>query len=255
VARYDHLQLLRLPELLERRKRPGFGSDPKRDLAVHSAKLRMELDAAVAAQQRRRKPEFVDPSLILRVRMIGQLLEEQWAQIGLTVLSSDADRTLVLFASNDEMRDFRHRLDAWRRGAPIGQKLPPYNSFISAIETIGSVEPRDRIGVRFRENGFVEVTDFGDRASYLIDLELWDFGDRRLRDSKLHQIAGYIEARDGEVLDRYVGPSISLARVRLSGALLKTLLTVEEISTIDQPPQPDATTADALDLTLRVVPP
>src|SRR5208337_2431498 len=136
MARYDHLQLVRLPELFERRKRSGFGAQPNRDLAQHGTKLREELDAAIATQQRRRKPEFIDPSLILRVQMSGQLLEEQWVQVGLTVLSSDADRTLVLFASNDELRDFRARLDAWQRGAPIGQRSPPYNAFIGAIETI-----------------------------------------------------------------------------------------------------------------------
>jgi len=68
------------------------------------------------------------------------------------------------------MRDFRARLDAWQRGAPMGQRSPPYNAFIGAIETIGAVEPRDRIGVRFREDGLIEVADFQDRTTYLIDL-------------------------------------------------------------------------------------
>ena len=132
MARYDHLQLVRLPERLERRKKPGFGNAPVRDGAGHSAKLRTELDAAIVAQQRRRKPEFVDPSLILRVQMSGALLEAQWEQLGLTVLSSDVDRTLVLFTTNDDMRDFRARLTAWQGGAPVGQKDPPYNGFIAA---------------------------------------------------------------------------------------------------------------------------
>jgi subtilisin family serine protease len=255
MARYEHLVLVRLPELLERRKQRGGGPPPERDLAGHSTKLRSELDAAVTAQQRRRKPEFVDPSLILRVQMSGQLLEEQWVQLGLTVLSSDADRTLILFASNDDMRDFRARLQAWQGGVPLGQKAPPYNGFIAAIESIGAVEPRDRIGPRFREDGVVEPADFQDRSTYLVDLELWDLGERRLRERKLGQIVAYIEAREGEVFDRYVGPSISMARARLPGALLKTLLTVEEIASVDQPPQPDLATADALHLALEAVPP
>jgi hypothetical protein len=254
MARYDHLQLVRLPERFERRKNGGGGPPPERDLAAHSAKLKGELDAAVAAQQRRRKPEFVDPSLILRVQMIGPLLEEQWEQLGLTVLSNDADRTLVLFASSDDMRDFRSRLNAWRAGAPPGQKAPPYNAFIGAVENIGEVEPRDRIGLRLREDGFAEPVDFQDGDAYLIDLELWDLGDRRLRERKLSQIIDYAEARGAEVLDRYIGPSISMIRARLSGALLKTLLTVEDVATIDTPPQPDVTTAEAFSLTLDDVP-
>ena len=255
MPRYDHLQLVRLPERLERRRHGGGSPPPQRDLVAHSTKLRAELDAAVDTQRRRRKPEFVDPSLILRVQMTGALLEEQWEQLGLTVLSSDADRTLVLFASSDDMRDFHDRLDAYQGGAPAGQRAAPYNAFIGAIEAIGAVEPRDRIGVRFREDGLADPTDFLRGMTYLVDLELWNLGDRRLRERKLGQIVAYIEAREGEVLDQYIGPSITMARLRLQGALLQTLLTIEHIASIDQPPQPDVTTSEAYDLVLDDLPP
>ncbi len=192
--------------------------------------------------------------MILRVQMSGAPLEEDWERLGLTVLSSDADRTLVLFASNDDMQDFRARLDAYQGGAPAGQKNAPYNGFIGTIETIGAVEPRDRIGLRYREDGFVDTTDFLAQASYLIDVELWELGERRIRERKLAQISAYIEDRDGEIIDKYVGPSITMLRVRLSGALLQTLLTVEDIATIDQPPQPDVTTSDAFDMVLGNAP-
>lgn len=255
MARYDHLELVRLPEQLERRKHGGGGAPPARDREHHSNKLRDELDAATQEQRRRRKPEFIDPSLILRVQMTGALLEEQWAQLGLTVLSSDADRTLVLFASNEEMQDFRARLDAYQRGAPPGQKHAPYNNFVAGIESIGSVEPRDRIGPRLREDGFTALDDFVPQTSYLVDVELWDLGERRLRERKIEDVIRYVEARAGEVLDRYVGPSISMFRARLTGDLMHTLLTIEEVAAIDLPPAPDVTTAEALDLTLADMPP
>ena len=112
MARYDHLEPVRLPEQFERRKHGGGGPPPERDRAQHTTKLRDELNEATRTQSRRRKPEFVDPSLILRVQMTGAPFEEDWERLGLTVLSSDADRTLVLFTSSDEMHDFRMRLDA-----------------------------------------------------------------------------------------------------------------------------------------------
>ena len=255
VARYDHLQLVRLPEQFERRKHGGGGPPPLRDRVEHSRRLREELDTATEAQRRRRKPEFVDPSLILRVQMTGAPLEADWERLGLTLLSSDPDRSLVLFASNDDMREFRERLDAYRVGAPPGQKNAPYNSFIGTIERIGSVEARDRIGLRFREEGFAEVADFQAAREFLIDIELWDLGERRLRERKIAGIVDYLEARGGEVLDQYVGPSITMIRARLTGALLQTTLTIEEVATVDVPPVPDVTTAEALDLTLANVPP
>ena len=255
MSRYDHLQLVRLPEQFERRKHGGGGPPPARDRAEHSTRLREELDAATQVQRRRRKPEFVDPSLILRVQMTGALLEADWERLGLTVLSSDADRTLVLFASNDEMQEFRARLDAYQAGAPPGQKNAPYNNFIGSIERIGSVEPRDRIGLRFREEGFGEVADFGPATQYLVDFELWDVGERRLREHKVADIVRYLEARGAGVLDQYVGPSITMIRARLSGELLQTMLTIEDVAAVDLPPVPDVTTAEALDLTLENTPP
>lgn len=253
MARYDHLELVKLPEQFERRKHGGGGLPPPRD-AAHSARLRQGLDAARDEQRRRRKPEFVDPSLILRVQMTGALFEEDWERLGLTVLSNDADRTLVLFASNEEMADFRARLDAYQRGAPPGQKHAPFNNFVGGIETIGSVEPRDRIGPRFREDGVVQPEDFREGEPYLVDIEIWDLGERRLRERKLGDIVRYLEARGCEVFDQYIGPSITLFRARLTGQLLRTVLTIEEVASVDLPPSPDVTTAEAMNLTLARVP-
>lgn len=254
MPRYDHLQLVRLPQRMERRKRGGSGKLPTRNLDDHSIKLRSELNAAIDEQQKRRKPQSIDPSLILRVQMTSSFLEEQWEQLGLTVLSNDVDRTLVLFSSSDEMHDFRQRLDAYQRGAPAGQKHPPYNSFIGAIERIGTVEPKDRIGLRFREEGFNEPTDFQGDDAYIIDIELWDLGDRHLRERKFFQIISFVEEQGGEILDQYIGPSITMARARLSGALLQEFLTVEEVASIDQPPKPDISTSDVCDFDLGSVP-
>ena len=74
MARYEHLRLVRLPEQLERRKRPGFGGSPARDVGEHSAKLRREIDDVVAEHGKLRRSRAIDPSLILRVQMSGGLM-------------------------------------------------------------------------------------------------------------------------------------------------------------------------------------
>jgi hypothetical protein len=254
LARYDHLKLVQLPERFERRKHGGGGKPPLRETVAHSSKLRTELDQAIASQQQRRKPEFTDPSLILRVQMTAASLEKDWEQLGLTVVSSDADRTLVLFCSTHDMQDFRARLAAYEGGAPPGQKSAPYNGFIGTIEAIGSVEPRDRIGLRFKQDGFATVSDFLDQDFYLVDIELWDLGSKSVRERKLEQISTYVQAQNGEVYDKYIGPSITLLRARIFGALLKILLSFEDIATIDLPPQPDVTTSEMLDMVLTDAP-
>lgn len=255
MPRYDHLQLLRLPERFERRRQGGGRAVERPDPAGHSRRLGAELDAAVQTQQRRRPPEFVDPSLILRVQMTGALLEEDWNQLGLSVLSSDEDRTLVLFASSEDMTAFRERLAAFARGTQPGRQAPSYAAFIGGIETIGAVEPRDRIGLRAREAGFTAPDDFQVGETYTIDVELWDLGRRELRVRTLDEVVAYVDARGGEELDRYVGPSISMARVRCDGAVVRTLLGTDALAEIDFPPIPDIATGEAMQLELAELPP
>lgn len=255
MPRYDHLQLLRLPERLERRKHGGGGPPPPRNATTHGGKLRAELDNAIETQQRRRKPQFIDPSLILRVRMAGALLETDWEALGLTVVSNDADRTLVLFTSSDEMRDFRIRLNAYQAGARTNLGNPPYNGFIANIDSIGAVEPRDRIGIRFRERGLLELEDFDPYAAFLVDIEFWDLGGREIRDRRLTQVAAYIDSLGGSVFDEYVGQYLTMARANISGTILRTLLTIEDIASIDDPPVPDLLNRDAYNLVIDNLPP
>lgn len=255
MPRYEHLQLLRLPQRFERRKTGGGGRPPQRDPAGHSARLGAELDQALQTQQARRRPEFIDPSLILRVQMTGAPLEEDWQRIGLSVLSSDEDRTLVLFSSTHDMAAFRERLAAYGRGTPAGQQAPSYNTFVSTIQSIGAIEPRDRIGIRAREEGLNEPAGFQPGDTYIVDVELWDLGRREMRERKLNQIAAYTASREGEELDRYVGPSITLVRVRCDGAVVQTLLALEDVSEIDLPPAADVTTAPLLAMQVGDLPP
>lgn len=248
MARYDHLQLIRLPERMPRRKLGGGGPPPTREPGGHSRRLTTELDQAVAVQRQRRRPDAIDPALILRVQMSGPLLEEEWARVGLTILSSDEDRSLVLFASSEELADFRRKLAAYGQGVRGEQINPSYAGFIANVEAIASVAPRDRIGLRAREAGLTEVEDFQPGTDYVVDIELWDLGRRDLRESKLDDIVAYAEALGAEELDRHIGPNITMVRLQLDGRFVRPLLTIEEIAEIDLPPEPDLVGGDLEDL-------
>lgn len=254
MARYDHLQLVRLPERLPRRKTGGGGLPPTRIPGQHSQRLGQELNAAIEVQQRRRRADVVDPALILRVQMCGPLLEEEWNKVGLTLLSSDEDRSLVLFSSSDEVAEFRRKLAAFGAGTPIGQINPSFAGFIANVESIAEVAPRDRIGMRAREAGFVEAGDFQPDVAYIIDIELWDMGRRDFRERKIDDIVRYAEARQAEELDRHIGPNLTLVRLRCDGGLVRTLLTIEEIAELDFPPVPDLVSSEHFDLALDDLP-
>lgn len=254
MARYDHLHLLRLPERMPRRKTGGGGPPPAREPGGHSQRLTAELDQAVAVQQQRRRPDAVNPALILRVQMSGPLLEDEWAKVGLTVLSSDEDRSLVLFASTDDLADFRRKLEAYGLGVRGDQVNPSYAGFIANVEAVASVAPRDRVGIRAREAGIVEVEDFQLGTEYIVDIELWDLGRRDLRERKLDDIVAYAEALGAEELDRHIGPNITMVRLRGDGRAVRPLLAIEEIADVDLPPEADLVAGNLEDQVLGDLP-
>ena len=254
MALYDHLFLQRLPERFERRKRRGFGEAPQRDPRAQADRVERELEAAIEVQRQRRRPTAIHPDLILRVNMLGQTFEADWEQLGLTVLATDADKTLVLFSSSEELLQFRERIAAYRVGPLPGKKSAAYNAFLSSINAIGTVEPSDRIGPRLRDEGIVRPEDFGDETRYELDVELWDLGSRRLRRERLDDITRDIEAKEGEVLDIYIGPSITLARISALGVVVRALLSMEVVASIDLAPVPDAEMDELLDLELGDLP-
>lgn len=254
MARYEHLHLVRLPEQLARRKKPGFGASPPRDVGEHSAKLRRQVDDVVDEQRKLRSSKAIDPSLILRVQMSGGLMETDWEQLGLVVLASDEDKTLVLFASNDDLHSFRERLDAYARGVPAGQKAASHAGFIGNVESIGSVGASDRIGLRLREEGFANPTDFQLDRDFVLDIELWDIGSRDVRTRVLDQLANLVEEGGGEVYDRYIGPSITLLLARLTGSTIREILEVGAVSVVDLPPVPDSVAGELIALEIDDLP-
>lgn len=239
---------------MPRRKNGGGGPPPQRNPRGHSERLGQELEQAVTAQRQRRRPDAVDPSLILRVQMSRPLLEEEWNRVGLTVLSSDEDRTLVLFSSSDELTEFQRKLDAYGQGVQPGRQSPAFSSFIANVETITEVAPRDRIGMRAREAGLAAPEDFQVGETYTLDIELWDLGARALRERKIDDIVRYAEARRAEELDRHIGPNLTLVRLSCDGAVARTLLSIEEVAEIDLPPEPDLLAAQHIDDALGDLP-
>ena len=122
MPQLDHLQLIRLPETLPRRKTGFPGPTPPRG-GGYGRLVRTEVEAAVEAQLQNRPAQFVDPSLILCVRMNGMLLEEDWEALGLTLLSSDDDKNIVLFSSAGDLAALMQRLDAFDGPIHLGRQV------------------------------------------------------------------------------------------------------------------------------------
>ena len=239
MPEHQHLPLVRLPENFARRKHGRVQSPPARG-GGHSGRIRQEVDAAVQNQRAQQPPpRFVNPALILRVAMSGATMEGDWEGLGLTVLSTDEDNTLVLFSSTDDLQDFRTRLDEYEGPIPENQRNRRYAGFIDRIGEIGTIAGRDRLGVRAREDGFSEVDDFQDGDDYVVDIELWEFGSQAARRTLGEEIIDWVEDQGGELYDHYCGPSISIIRVRAQGQTIRPILAIPQVAFVDFPPQPD----------------
>ncbi|MGY6554566.1 MAG: S8 family peptidase [Wenzhouxiangella sp.] len=238
---------------MERRKTGFPGPTPSR-AGGYGRQVRQQVEAAVQAQREARLPQLVDPSLILRVRMRGMLLEDDWEALDLTLLSSDEDRNIVLFSSQGNLSAFLQRLEAYDGPVPEGQKSRRYENFVTRIEDVSTLNPRDRLGIRLREAGLTQAEDLVDDEVYTVDVELWDFGGRPARERKAQEIELFISHGNGEVFDVYIGPSITMMRVRAPGQVLRSVLAVPEVAFIDLPPEPDLEASDFVQMTLDEAP-
>ena len=233
MARLDHLQLIRAREPIARRKTGGGGVPPGRG-SGHGGALRTETQAAVADQQAAKPAAFIDPSLLLRVQVDGHIAESEWERLGLSVVSSDADRTVLLFSSTGDLTEFLDRLGKF--DAPPtnpDQKNPNYAGLVGRIDGISGLAPRDRLGPKIKAEGFTEAEDLQDDVRYALDIELWEFGTRPRREAKVAEIEQFLIAQGGAVFDTYIGPSITVMRVEATGRGLRPLLGVPEIAIID----------------------
>jgi len=247
MAELPHLILPRAEVELERRKKPGFGTSTSRRPAEHSERVRLAVEEALESHARLRTTT-VDPELIVRVRVSHAVPEEQWERAGLAVLGHDGNDSVILFSSDTQLQEFRVRLAAYGEGVPAGQKNPQYDSLVGAIEELRGLEPRDRIGPALRAEGFLSSESFDSESTFRLDVELWEVGTSR--DDRARQVAQLdteIGERGGELADRYIGISFSAIRVIGNGDIVRWLLTLPIVRTIDRPPESDRHAAHLLE--------
>ena len=247
MPRYQHLPLRRVEGELERRKHGG-GRTPTRNARAHGATIEAELNTLIASQQRKPRIANIDPALILKIRTAGPIDTDDWARVGLTVLASDPDKTLVLFASDVELQEFRRRVAAYQAAPPAGQLHPQYSGFVSAIEQVGEITPSDRIGEVLRSEGIVELLQIPDQRQVL-DVELWQVtADQALL--FISRVATRLQQLGGRVINEYRGHAATLMRIEADGAAIRSLLELPEILSIDRPPIPDIPDENAIVLTI-----
>lgn len=239
MATYSHLPLNRVEGELLRRKNGGFPGGVQRQAAQHGALIKKEIASTQAEFLKVPAIEGVDPSLILKIKVVGLVPEEEWPKLGLSVLSIDGDRTTVLFANDRSLAAFHQKVDAYRGKIPDGQKAPPYNQLISAIEEVSLVQPTDRIGRGLKAKGFEEPDTFDLDQSYTLDFELHRPAIKADADMFIFRLEMVIKKAGGEVISIYNGNYLLLVRATCMGQGVRDALQLPELALVDLPPEPD----------------
>jgi len=244
LAVYDHLPLRRLEGALERRKRPGFGVVVERNARGHGAGLQQRIETVVAQHKAKPPIENIDPALILKIRTTGGIAEDVWQTLGMTLLSDEPDKSVVLFANDKELTEFKRRVVEYQRDPPAGQKNPAYAGLIGAIESIAQLSAEDRIGPVLRSEGKLVPNSFPDEVVEILDVEFWQPDPDSVL-SFVTRAEGILRANGGQLVSEYRGATMTLLRVRAPGRAIRALLDLPEVLAIDRPPQPDTPLFDA----------
>lgn len=258
MARRSHLTLRRLEGVLERRKRPGFGSAPPRDHSDHGAQLGLQLSEIVQRAAERNAAQTAgatDPTIILRINTDGYLAEETLAGSGLQVLEQRGSDSTIVLSTDPQLSELQARSAQYAGPIPGGQKGARHAGFFDVVDSFDELQPDDRIGTALARHGFATLEAIDDETEFLVDVELWDIDDDFTRDLYLHRVDRMVRDFGGQLLSRYRGAGVFIARVRIFGAGLRNLLTMKEVAWIDLPPTPDFAPDERAEMTVDQLPP
>jgi len=230
----DHLRIRRTEIDRPRHKSGGNGDRPSRNNVEFGQSLSQKVDVVVksfeeaAASQ---PPEF-NPAFIFKIRLAeGYISEEEWRRSKLTVLSEESDGAIVLF-SPDQLAKFRDRIEIYSEPIAEGKDNPHLPWIASLTEDMELWGKKNRIGRK------LQGAEIDPNREYYLDVELWAYGSDDENRQRVTALEQYVANHGGRVTDRFIGRNLILARVRVIGALIDSLLEIGDIREIDFPPEP-----------------
>src|SRR5579871_6525274 len=248
MPRYEHLPLRRIEGELPRRKRSG-GRPPVLNPLEHGPKISSEVASVLESYQRSPSIGDVDPALILRVRTAAAIDEEDWRRAGMSILATDPNNALVMFANDRELVEFRRRVQVYQESPPRNQKNPQYAGFMNAIEELSEISPTDRIGPALKAEGVGSPEQFLPQDRRIVDVELWQPNPEEV-DRYIFRVTQRVEALGGTVVNTYRGNAAVLLRIDGTGVVMQALLQLPEVASVDLPPLADFPPVDTVEIAI-----
>jgi hypothetical protein len=167
----------------------------------------------------------------------------------LTLLAqeSSANKAIVVFSSDNELKDFTLRLENYS-----GIKTDYEYGYLDAIEALVPLEPQDRVG------RLLQLEPLQAEELAALDLELWHTGDKaemnRYLDDLNQVLRSFAEDSEMGLRDRYVSDYLCLARIKVTHEVLNLLLEEEFVKEIDRRPKPNFETPAEYNIPLSGLP-
>jgi hypothetical protein len=162
----------------------------------------------------------------LRLHPKANLDEDTLLRFGLSLVARDEDRTLVVFSSDEDLAEFRRRVDCY--GSPQG---PKYGE-VGGIEGLDPLTPADRTGPRLRREPVLE--EDGDIP---IDVELWHPGTIAGARNRLAELRSIVEQAGGRFTDDLASGDLAIARCHADATLVFSLLELDIVREVDRMPE------------------
>jgi len=167
---------------------------------------------------------------------------ERLQSVGVKTVSIEPDGAVIAFRDEANLDEFRRGVRRYMSGPSPGYKSTNWDVVeLIEVDEMRRWELRDRIGVRLAEQIGREGQDIDRAAVYVVDVELWHRGTRDLARASLAELRRLVAdnpTREERVRDEFVGDSLCLAKISVTGAKLHRLLDLDVVAEADLPPVP-----------------
>lgn len=230
----DHLRIRRTEIERQRHKKSARSGRPERNNVEYGESLDRKVDIVIKSfeQASESQPPEFNPAFIFKIMLDrGFISDDDWRRSNLMVLSEEPDGAIVLF-SPDQLTEFRNRIGRYAQPLSDNQRNPSQAWIASLTDDIELWGRRNRIGRKLRD------AEIDPSQAYYLDVELWVYGTDSDNQERFESLKRYIENNNGRVTDRYIGNTLSLVRVCVSGAFIDKMLEIGYIREVDLPPEP-----------------
>lgn len=250
MENFPHLRLTRVEYTVPRRKRASWPPRYPRNHKTHAQDL-INLVGTIEEEfeaNQTNQPSQFDPALIFCIHLDRPVEEYQWRSVGLKVLSIEPNKAAIVFSDTNQLDTFREKITSYGGDIPEGQKNPSQN-WIASIRSMEKWGPQHRKGPKLHK---LEILP---EELYILDVEIWYFDTRDACQNRLNQLRRFIIVTGHNYYDQFIGDSICLARVQVSGTVLEELLLADPVASIDLPPQPHISISSVFQKSIDDFPP